>query len=69
MENNQKISYSHNKNNPNIPKEEDSKIQFHQNPPQESKDNPQSEQNLAVGIVQITTLLPNQQLTIGELQK
>ena len=51
MENNQAITYSRNQNGPNNPKKEDSQIQIHQNPPQESKDNPQSEQNLAVGIV------------------
>ena len=68
MENNQAITYSRNQNDPNNPKKEDSQIQIHQNPPQESKENLQEEKNVAVGIVQVTTLLANQQLTIGELQ-
>ena len=68
MENTQIKSNFPNPNNQNYPNLENTQIQIHPNPPQGSKEKLQSEKNLAVGIVQVTTLLANQQLTIGELQ-
>ena len=69
MENTQIKSNFPNPNNQNYPKLEDTQIQIHPNPPQGSKEKLQSEKNLQMGIVQVTKLLSNQQLTTGQFQK
>ena len=69
MENTQIKSNFPNPNIQNYPNLENTQIQIHPNPPQDSKEKLQSEKNLAVGIVQVTKLLANQQSTTGQFQK
>ena len=69
MENTKIKSNYPNPNNQNYPKLEDTQIQIHPNPPQGSKEKLQPEKNLQMGIVQVTKLLANQQLTTGQFQK